>query len=57
MLKPLTDLSEPELQYINEDADTRASITAKALVKIDASVSHLLQEVSEIKEQLTKKEK
>ncbi|MEP0266411.1 hypothetical protein [Dokdonia sp.] len=57
MLKPLTDLSEPELQYINEDADTRASITAKALVKIDASVSHLLQEVSEIKEELIKKRK
>ncbi len=57
MLKPLTDLSEPELQYINEDAETRASITAKALVKIDASVSHLLQEVSEIKEQLIKKGK
>ncbi len=57
MFKPLTDLSEPELQYINEDADTRASITAKVLIKIDASVSHLLQEVSEIKEQLSKKEK
>lgn len=57
MLKSLTDLSEPELQYIHEDANTRASITAKALVKIDASVSHLLQEVSEIKEQLIKKRK
>ena len=57
MLKPLSDLSEPELQYINEDAETRASITAKVLVKIDASVSHLLQEVSEIKKQLTKKGK
>lgn len=57
MLKPLSELNEPELQYINEDAETRASITAKALVKIDASVSYLLQEVSEIKEQLTKKGK
>ncbi len=57
MLKPLSALSEPELQYVKEDEKTRASITAKALVKIDASVTHLLQEVSEIKEQLIKKEK
>ena len=57
MLKPLTDLNEPEALYINEDSNTRASITAKALVKIDASVTHLLQEVSDIKEQLTKDKK
>ena len=57
MFKPLTDLSEPEAQYINEDVHTRASITAKALIKIDASVTHLLQEVSEIKEQLIKNKK
>ena len=55
MLKPLSDLNEPESQYINEDAETRASMTAKALVKIDASMTHLLKEVSEIKEHLTKK--
>ncbi len=57
MLKALTDLNEPESQYVNEDEKTRASMTAKALVKIDASVTHLLQEVSEIKEHLTKKGK
>lgn len=57
MLKPLSALSEPELQYVNEDEKTRASITAKALVKIDASVTHLLKEVSEIKEQLIQKKK
>ncbi|MFC4633412.1 hypothetical protein ACFO3O_05815 [Dokdonia ponticola] len=57
MLKPLSALNEPELQYVKEDEKTRASITAKALVKIDASVTQLLQEVSEIKEQLTKKKK
>ena len=57
MLKALTDLNEPESQYIHEDEKTRASMTAKALVKIDASVTHLLQEVSEIKEHLTKKGK
>ncbi|WP_299677569.1 hypothetical protein [uncultured Dokdonia sp.] len=57
MLKSLIDINEPESQYVNEDLTTRASITAKALVKIDASVTHLLNEVSEIKEQLTKKGK
>lgn len=57
MLKPLSALSEPEAQYVNEGENTRASMTAKALVKIDASVSQLLQEVSEIKEQLNKKKK
>ncbi|WP_299764589.1 hypothetical protein [uncultured Dokdonia sp.] len=57
MLKSLMDVHEPESQYIKEDATTRASITAKALVKIDASVTHLLHEVSEIKEQLIKKKK
>ena len=57
MLKPLSALKEPELQYVNEDEKTRASITAKALVKIDASVTQLLQEVSEIKEQLIQKKK
>ncbi len=57
MIKPLSAFTEPESQYINEDEKTRASITAKALVKIDASVTHLLQEVSEIKEQLIKKGK
>jgi hypothetical protein len=57
MLKPLSAFSEPESQYINEDEKTRASITAKALVKIDASVTHLLHEVSEIKKQLSKKGK
>jgi len=57
MLKALTDLNEPELQYIKEGATTRASMTAKALVKIDASVAQLLQEVSEIKEHLSKKGK
>lgn len=57
MLKALTDLNEPELQYIHEDPTTRATMTAKALVKIDASVAQLLQEVSEIKKHLTKKGK
>ncbi|WP_299764591.1 hypothetical protein [uncultured Dokdonia sp.] len=57
MLKALTDLNEPELQYIHEDATTRATMTAKALVKIDASVTQLLQEVAEIKEHLGKKRK
>lgn len=57
MLKSLMDINEPESQYLNGDSTTRASITAKALVKIDASVTHLLNEVSEIKEQLIKKKK
>lgn len=57
MIKPLAAFTEPESQYVNEDEKTRASITAKALLKIDASMTHLLQEVSEIKEQLSTKEK
>jgi len=57
MLKPLSAIHEPAEQYVIENEDTRASITAKALIKIDASVTHLLKEVSEIKEQLIKKEK
>lgn len=57
MLKPLSAIHEPDLQYIIGNEDTRASITAKALIKIDASVTQLLQEFSEIKEQLIKNEK
>ncbi len=57
MLKPLSAINEPADQYIIENEATRASITAKALLKIDASMTHLLQEVSEIKEQLSKKGK
>ncbi len=57
MLKPLSAINEPADQYIIENETTRASITAKALLKIDASVTQLLQEVSDIKEQLTKKGK
>ena len=57
MLKPLSAINEPADQYIIENETTRASITAKALVKIDASVTQLLQEVSDIKEQLSKNKK
>jgi hypothetical protein len=57
MLKPLSAINEPTDQYIIGNEKTRASITAKALVKIDTSVTQLLQEVSEIKEQLIKNKK